>query len=119
MTETPRDLRPIAYVIILLGLATAAAAALAPQYAIGYKLDVAALFALIVPFILYGALTETLRGASLLLPGLILLAVNVALWVSERHLDQDGLAGSPVYWLPPIAAVVVLTLAYFLRPRGQ
>ncbi|MGQ9686554.1 MAG: hypothetical protein ACUVT2_09660 [Thiobacillaceae bacterium] len=118
MTESPRDLRPIAYVIILLGLATAAAAALVPQYAIGYKLKVGVLLALLTPYIVYGALTESLRGAALLLPGLILLAVNVGLLLYERILYYDGYANSPVYWLPLLTAAIVLTIAYRMRARA-
>lgn len=119
MTGTTRDYRPIAYVIILLGLATAAAAALVPQHAIGFKLEIGVLLALLTPFIVYGALSESLRGAALLLPGLILLAVNVALLVNERLLHYDGYAGSPVYWLPLLTAVVVLPIAYLMRRRGD
>lgn len=118
MTETRRDMRPIAYVIILLGLATAAAAALVPQYAIGYKLEVGVLLALLSPFIVYGALSETLRGAALLLPGLALLGVNTVLLVNERFLHYDGYADSPVYWVPLLSAAVVLPIALLMRPRG-
>mgnify|MGYP005844343391 CR=1 FL=1 len=118
MTKSPRDLRPFAYVIILLGLATAAAAALVPQYAIGYKLEVGVLLALLTPFIVYGAMSETLRGAALLLPGLILLAVNVGLLVYERILHYDGYADSPVHWLSLLTAAIVLPIAYRRRARG-
>lgn len=117
MHDTTRDYRPLAYIIILLGLASAAAAALVPQYAIGFKLDIGALLALLTPFIAYGALSETLRGAALLLPGLALLTVNVALLVNERLIDYDGYAGSPIYWLPLLAAAIVLPIAYLIRPR--
>lgn len=119
MTETTRDYRPLAYVIILLGLATAAAAALVPQYAIGFKLEIGVLLAMIAPFVVYGALSESLRGAALLLPGLVFLGVNVALLVYERMLHYDGYVGSPVYWLPMLTAAVVLPLAYLTRPRAS
>jgi Zn-dependent protease with chaperone function len=115
MTDTSRDYRPIAYVIILLGVATAAVAALVPQHAIGFRLEVAVLLALLTPFVLYGALTESLRGLVLLLPGLILLGVNLALLVYERFLSFDGYASGLVYWLPLTVAVVVLPLAYWFR----
>lgn len=119
MTEQTRDYRPIAYIIILLGLLSGAVAALVPQYAIGFKLEVGVLFALIIPFIVYGALSETLRGAALLLPGLVLLGVNGALVVKERLLAYDGYDGSPIYWLPLLTAAIVLPIAYVMRPRGD
>ncbi len=118
MTNTIRDDRPIAYVIILLGLVNAAVAALVPQYAIGFKLEVGVLLALITPFIVYGALSESLRGAALL-PGLILLMVNVALVARERLLAYDGYDGSPIYWLPLLTAAVVLPIAYARRSQGD
>lgn len=119
MTDTTRDYRPIAYVIILLGLVTAAVAALVPQYAIGFKLEIGVLLALITPFIVYGALSERLRGAALLLPGLVLLGVNLALVVQERLLAYEGYDDSPIYWLPLLTAAVVLPIAYVMRPRGD
>lgn len=119
MTETTRDDRPYAYAIILLGLATAGVAALVPQYAIGFKLDVGVLLGMAIPFIVYGALSESLRGAALLVPGLVLLGVNVALVVQERLLAYDGYDGSPIYWLPLLTAAIILPIAYVMRPRGD
>ncbi len=110
-----RDYRPAAYVILLLGLASAALAAMVPQYAIGFRLEVGVLVAMLTPFVLYGALTESLRGLALLLPGLILLGVNLALVFFERFLSYDGYASGLVYWLPLTVAAVVLPLAYWVR----
>jgi len=119
MNERTRDWRPIAYLVILLGLASAAMAALVPQYAIGFKLEVGVLLAMSTPFIAYAALTESLRGAALLLPGLVLLGVNAVLLVNERLLHYDGYADSPVYWLPWLTAIIVLPIAYLMRTRPE
>ena len=115
MNETARDYRPAAYLIILLGMAAAAAAAMVPQYAIGYRLEVGVLLAMLTPYIVYGALTERLRGPLLLLTGLILLVVSLWLLVSQRPEVGDGYAGSLIYWLPLAVAAVVLPLAYWLQ----
>jgi len=119
MSETARDYRPVAYLIILLGMAAAAAAAMVPQYAIGYRLEVGVLLAMLTPYIVYGALTERLRGPVLLLPGLILLAVSLTLVATQRFQAYDGYAGGLIYWLPLAVAAVVLPLAYLLRGKSR
>ncbi len=116
---TTTDFRPAAYLIVLLGTAAATAAAFVPQYAIGYRLDVAVLVAVLLPFVGYGMLTETLRGLNLLVPGLVLLAVCGALVAFERFVAFEGVFSGPVYWLPLLAGIVVLSAAYALRGRGQ
>ncbi|MCS6786435.1 MAG: hypothetical protein NZ524_05315 [Thiobacillaceae bacterium] len=116
---TSCDCRPVAYVLILAGVALAGLTALVPQYAIGYRLEVGVLLAMLTPFVVYGALTESLRGAALLLPGLALLAVNAWLYFDQRLRHYDGFADGTVYWLPLAVAAVVLPIAWFARPRGD
>lgn len=115
MSEADRDYRPAAYVIILLGMAAAAVASMVPQYAIGYRLEVGVLFAMLTPYLVYGALTERLRGPALLLPGLILLAVSLTLVATQRFQSYDGYANGVIYWLPLVVTVVVLPLAYWFQ----
>jgi hypothetical protein len=118
MTST-QDYRPAAYLIILLGVGAAAAASIVPFYTAGYELDTETLLAVLTPFLLYGMLSESLRGLSLLVSGLLLLAVSVAVVVYERFLHYNGYTDDTIYWVPPLAGMIVLTIAYALRERDQ
>lgn len=112
-----RDPRPAAYLIILFGLGLAAAAALVPFYHVAYLLEPGILLAVLMPFLLYGLFIESLRDSWLLATGLLLLAVNLVLVVFERYLRYDGYTDNLTYWVPTLAAVVVLPLAYRLGRR--
>jgi hypothetical protein len=106
-----QDPRPAAYLIILLGLGLAAAASLVPFYHVAYLLEPGILLAVLMPFLLYGLFIESLRGPWLLATGLLLLAANLVLVASERY---DGYADDLIYWVPTLAAAIVLPIAYRL-----
>lgn len=110
MTAT-RDTRPAAYLIIAAGCLAAFAAALVPFYNAGYKVDALALAAVLTPFVAYGMFSETLRGPWLLASGLVLLAVCLAVVGDERYLHYDGYHDAFVYWVPSLAAAIVLAIA--------
>ena len=110
---TPRDPRPAAYLIILLGLGVAAAASLVPFYHAGYLLEPGVLLAVLMPFLLYGLFIESLRGPWLLASGLVLLAANLMLVASERYLHYNGYADDRIYWVPTLAAAIMLPIAYW------
>lgn len=114
-----RDPRPAAYLIILLGLGLAAAAALVPFYNVAYLLEPGILLAVLMPFLLYGLFIESLRGSWLLATGLLLLAANLVLVAFERYLRYDGYTDDLIYWVPTLAAVVVLPIAYRLGRRAD
>lgn len=114
-----RDPRPAAYLIILFGLGLAAAAALVPFYHVAYLLEPGILLAVLMPFLLYGLFIESLRGSWLLATGLLLLAANLVLVAFERYLRYDGYADDLIYWVPTLAAVVVLPIAYRLGRRAD
>ncbi|MHB0974202.1 MAG: hypothetical protein ACYC0P_08155 [Thiobacillus sp.] len=114
---TTLDYRPAAYLIILLGLGGAAAASVVPFYTAGYELKPGVLLAVLMPFLLYGLFTESLRAAWLLASGLLLLAISLALVVPERFLHYDGYADDMIYWAPTLAAAIVLPIAYRLGRR--
>ncbi|QLQ02214.1 MAG: hypothetical protein HZY77_04530 [Thiobacillus sp.] len=116
MTPT-RDPRPAAYLIILLGLGLAAAASLVPFYHVAYLLEPGILLAVLMPFLLYGLFIESLRGSWLLATGLLLLAANLVLVAFERYLRYDGYTDDLIYWVPTLAAVLVLPIAYRLGRR--
>lgn len=115
--STSRDPRPAACLIILLGLGLATAASLVPFYHVAYLLEPGILLAVLMPFLLYGLFIESLRGSWLLATGLLLLAVNLVLVAFERYLRYDGYTDGLIYWVPTLAAVVVLPLAYRLGRR--
>lgn len=116
---TTMDYRPVAYLIILLGVGGAAAASVVPFYNAGYKLDTATLLAVLAPFILYSMLIESLRGGGLLASGLVLLTVSLAVVIPERYLHYNGYADSTIFWVPSLAAAIVLPIAYFLGRRNE
>lgn len=107
-----KDYRPAAYLIILLGFVAAAAAAVVPFFTAGYELNTATLIAVALPFVLYGMLSESLRGPWLLAAGLVLLAVSVGEVVPERFLHYNAYADGSIYWVPLLAALIVLPIAY-------
>jgi hypothetical protein len=118
MTTAP-DYRPAAYIIVLLGLGIAVGASFVPFYTAGYELETTALLAVLTPFLIYGALTETLHGLPLLLSGLVLLAVAVAVVVPERYLHYDGYADGTIFWVPLLAAAIALPIAYLTGGRHK
>jgi NADH:ubiquinone oxidoreductase subunit K len=111
------DFRPLAYLIVLLGLGGAAAASVVPFYTAGYVLEPGVLLAVLMPFLLYGLFTESLRSAWLIASGLMLLAISLALVVPERFLHYNGYTDDMIYWVPTLAAVIVLPIAYRLGRR--
>jgi hypothetical protein len=110
--DNSKDYRPAAYVIILLGFVAAAAAAVVPFFSAGYELNTGTLLAVITPFVLYGMLTESLRGPWLLAAGLVLLAVSLGEVIPERYLHYNAYADRSIYWVPVLTAVIVLPIAY-------
>ena len=116
MTQT-LDYRPAAYLIVLLGLGGAAAASLVPFYTAGYLLEPGVLLAVMMPFLLYGLFIESLRGPWLLASGLLLLVASLALVVPERYLHYNGYTDDMIYWVPTLAAAIVLPIAYGLGRR--
>jgi uncharacterized membrane protein len=113
----PKDFRPIAYLIVLLGVSGSAVAAVVPFFTAGYELNTDVFLMLLGPFILYGMLSESLRGGWLWLPGLVLVAVSVAVVIPQRYLHYDDFQHDGILWLPLLVAVVLLPIAYFASKR--
>ena len=104
------DLRPVAYLFIVVGVAIAGLSAVVPHFNAGYHLAFGVFLAGILPYVVYGALTELLRGWSLVLPGAVIVAAHIWLTVRERYLAYDGYQSAAIYVVPIILAVVVLPL---------
>jgi len=112
------DFRPAVYVVIVLGAALAFFAAVVPHFGAGYRLDVALLLAGLSPYLVYGMLTEFLRGRSLPALGAGLLAVEFFIRVPLRLL-HDGYPDGLAYAVPPVAAgVLAVVLALAMRGQG-
>ena len=102
------DLRPIAYILIAIGCVLAAMTAVVPNYDAGYQLMFSVFLAGIVPYYVYGCLTERLRGWALLIPGLVVVAGHVWLTASQRFLGYDGYADGMIYYGPVLLALGAL-----------
>lgn len=113
-----RDYRPAIFLILSLGLSEAAAASVVPFYNAGYELDGFVLLAVLMPFLLWGLFIESLRGAWVVASGLVLLAISLALLVPERYLHYNGYVDDRIYWIPTLAAAIVLSLAYAFGRRA-
>lgn len=115
MTSNP-DYRAAAALIILLGCGLAAAASLVPFYHVAFQVDTLALSVLLTPFVLYGMLLESLRGSWLLATGIVLLGVSLAVVLDERYPVYAGYHS--VYWVPLLAAAIMLPIAYVFGRRA-
>jgi hypothetical protein len=108
------DTRRYAYILILIGAVAAAWAALLPHYEAGFHLRVSILFGLLLPFVAYGSLIESLRPGWLLAIGLVITAVMVAAVVAQRGMAKEPAGELSAYALPLVVCAIVLPVAYFL-----
>jgi hypothetical protein len=115
--NSTRDYRPAAYIFMLLGFALAFAAAFVPFFTAGYRLETTVLVILVAPFVIYGSLSESLRGPWLLGSGLVLLGICAVIVIRERFLHDDGNADDFIYWVPLLASVIMLPIAYMFGRR--
>ena len=104
------DARPFAYLVIMAGVVLAALSAVVPHYEAGYHLMFSVMLAGLLPYLIYGALTEIVRGWALIIPGLLLLGVHLWLTVTERYLYYDGYSDALIYYLPAGLALFGLPL---------
>ena len=105
------DFRPAAYLLIVAGILLAALSAVIPHFDAGHRLASDVFVVGILPYVVYGALTEVLRGWRLLLPGALIVPVHAWLTVSERYLAFDEFESGAVYIVPLVLTVIVLPLA--------
>lgn len=105
------DFRPAAYLLMVAGILLAGLSAVIPHFGAGYRLAFDVFVVGILPYAVYGALTETLRGWSLLLPGTLIVPIHAWLTVTERYLAFDEFESGAIYIVPMVLTVVVLPLA--------
>jgi hypothetical protein len=116
--RTETDFRCLAYAILLAGTAVSAAASVVPHYGAGFLLDVGVLAVGLLPYVVYGTLTQVVRGWGALLAGALILALDLAVKLPERFLHYDGYADGWVYWAPLISTFVILPVVFGVAARG-
>lgn len=104
------DFRPLAYLVIALGVCVAFAGAVVPFYDIGHELRIPVLLAGLAPYVVYGFYTDVVRGWPLAIAGLVTLAVDLAVKIPERFVSFDGYASGLIYYVPLLLAFVLLPL---------
>jgi len=105
------DLRPVAYLLIAFGTLMAGMSAITPHFGTGYRLAFSVFLVGILPYAVYGALSEVLRSWSLLLPGILIVPAHVWLTVTERYLAFDEFQSGAIYVVPIVLTGIVLPLA--------
>jgi hypothetical protein len=71
----------------------------------------------VAPFVMYGSLSESLCGPWLLGLGPVLLGICAVIVIRERFLHSGTNATDFFYWLPLLASLIVLPIAYVLGRR--
>ncbi len=107
MKEQP-DLTVPAYGIVVLGLILSFITAVVPHYDTGHKLLFGTLASGCLPYVVYGASTEVLRGWDLLLPGILILLVDLLVKIPARFPVYSEYSSGLIYVTPLLLIGVVL-----------
>lgn len=101
--------RPMAYGLIGAGCLLALATALAPQLTGAYHLEAGYLICGLIPYIVYGSLTELLGACTLLVSGTALLVADgvARFGFAITAAGQGGEVG-PAIWLCTLLVLLVL-----------
>ena len=113
MIEHPETIRRIAYLIVAAGVVLSFIAAVVPFENTGYKLMGSFLFLGLAPYVIYGALTDVLKGYALLIPGLAILSIDLIVKIQQRFFTASPADSNLLLWVPVVLAVVVLPAAIF------
>ena len=113
MKEQP-DFSHLAYGIVVLGFILSFITAVVPHYETGHKLLFGALAAGCIPYIVYVAAKEILHGWDLLLPGVLILLVDLLVKVPARFPVYTEYSTSMVYLTPLLLIGVVLPVGVFI-----
>jgi hypothetical protein len=97
MRENP-DFRLFAYLIITLGAMLSFAAAVVPHYDAGYTLLLSVVFAGLLPYVVYGLISDLVRGWLLLITGVLIFGVDLGVKIPERFLHYDSYASGIIYY---------------------
>lgn len=106
MTNAICRARVGAYIIIVLGIILAAMWSVRPFFTAGYKLSLIGLAAALTPYYLYALITAAKRAVVIILPGILLLLVQVIVQFGS-YLQWPEM-GALTAWLPLWQSVIVL-----------
>jgi hypothetical protein len=102
--------KPLSYWLVACGCILALASSLAPEPTGAYHLSAAFLMTGLVPYIVYGSLTDILQGCSLAAAGLILLATDL-LARFVFNITNTGESGViTAIWLCTLLVLLVLPM---------
>lgn len=101
------DFRRSAHFFIAFGIALSFAAAVVPFFTSGHVLRLGVLLAGVLPYVVYGFLSNRERGRPLLVVGMLLIAGDLLVKIPERFLHYDGYASGLIYYWPFAATLVV------------
>lgn len=100
--------KPLSYWLVTCGCILALASSLAPEPTGAYHLSAAFLMTGLIPYIVYGSLTDILQGCSLAAAGLILLATDL-LARFVFNITSAGASGViTAIWLCTLLVLLVL-----------
>lgn len=100
-----------AVLIIIIGCFLGLISALVPFYNTGYNLKIAVLMVGISPYLVYGIAIPFLRGAMLIIPGLLLIAAHAWLVMMYRFTLPVDYSDGWIYYGPLLLAAAVFPLA--------
>ena len=106
--------RPLAYWLIVCGCILALAASLAPEATGAYHLSAAFLMIGVVPYIVYGCLTDILQGCSLAVAGLVLLAADLLARFAFNITSAGASDINTAIWLCTLLVLLVLPVGAVL-----
>ncbi len=105
------DSTTLAIGIVLVGVLMVGYSAVVPHYTTGYRLAVDVLIAGIVPYFIYGLAIAVAKGWSLLLPGIALVASDIAMRVAGTVWSDSAYTSGAIFAVPLLAAFVILPVA--------
>ena len=102
--------KPLSYWLVTCGCILALASSLAPEPTGAYHLSAAFLMTGLIPYIVYGSLTDILQGCNLVAAGLILLATDL-LARFVFNITNTGESGViTAIWLCTLLVLLVLPM---------
>ena len=116
MDHSP-DFRKFAYAVIVLGVLIDFAVAVVPNDQVGYRLNVAVMLVGVLPYVVYGSFVDVVRGWSLALAGVALLAVDLLLRVPERYLHFHVFDDHLALYAPLLSTFVILPVLLGIGTR--
>ena len=113
------DFRRFAYVVIILGGVLSFATAVTPFYGAGYSLRLDILLIGLLPYVVYGLLTDVVRGWALLIAGALLLGIDLGVKIPWRFLHHDGDSENILYYAALVLSFLVLPVILGIGARRE